>query len=68
MEVHVVVVNIQLEGLKELVTPIHSISYTRNWGSCVIITPLVHGRTTSKHEFTRLTTTRTWGKPPPSTL
>jgi hypothetical protein len=34
----------------------------RNWS------PLVHGRTTSKHELTRLTTARTWGKPPPSPL
>ncbi len=29
-------------------------------------TPLVQGRATGEHQFTRLTTTRTWGKPPPS--
>ncbi len=33
-----------------------------NWNT------LVHGRTTSKHGLTRLTTTQTWGKPPPSPL
>ncbi len=30
--------------------------------------PLVHERTTNKHRFTRLTTARTWKKPPPSPL
>jgi len=29
---------------------------------------LVHEQTTNKHGFTRLTTARTWGKPPPSLL
>jgi len=29
---------------------------------------LVHGRATGKQGFTRLTTVRTWGKPPPSPL
>jgi len=29
---------------------------------------LVHGRTMAKHGFTKFTTTRIWGKPPPSPL
>jgi hypothetical protein len=29
---------------------------------------LVHGQTTGKHRFTRLTIACTWGKPPPSPL
>ncbi len=36
--------------------------------SCVAWTSLVHEWTTCKHELTRLTTTQTWGKPPPSPL
>jgi len=31
-------------------------------------TTLVHGQATCKHELTRFTTARTWGKPPPSPL
>jgi hypothetical protein len=37
-------------------------------GSCVVGAHLVHGRVTSKHGLTKLTTTWTWGKPPPSPL
>ncbi len=37
-------------------------------GQCVAGTPLVHERATGKHRFTRFTTARTWGKPPPSPL
>ncbi len=40
---------------------------TISWLMCNCST-LVHGRATGKHRFTRLTTTRTWGKPPPSLL
>ncbi len=35
-------------------------------GQCIVGTLLVHGRTMSKHELTRLTTTWTWGKLLPS--
>jgi len=35
-------------------------------GSCIVGALVVHGRPTNKHEFTRFTTARTWGKPPPS--
>ncbi len=35
-------------------------------GQCVAETLLVHERITGKHELTRFTTARTWGKPPPS--
>jgi hypothetical protein len=34
--------------------------------SCVVGTPLVHGRATSKHGLIRFNTAQTWGKPPPS--
>jgi len=37
-------------------------------GQCVAKTLLVHRRPTSKHELTRFTTARTWGKPSPSPL
>jgi len=37
-------------------------------GYCIIGTPLVHGQAMGKHKFTRLITSKTWGKPPPSPL
>ncbi len=37
-------------------------------GSCIVGAFLVHGRNTCIDGFTRLTMTRTWGKPPPSLL
>ncbi len=47
----------------------HGLAQTKQQvGQCKVETLLVHKRTTSKHELTRLNTAQTWEKPSPSPL